>query len=198
MVWRPVSRRPSTLNSATCWTVPPYLNQSWPNPLKLRRKCRNHSSCTSRGYFRAWQLARLYCLLWKLSTRYIQLLSQEYSSIVALHSGSVHITAVFSLKIVSYPRQKWSRKTGDVLVSDTGVEICHQRDFQHTCQAAKPYNPLFSLWQMEEVTSSGVTGRKARFTVDLPGHSLSFTSKVRACFNRWFIVQNFSDKMPWS
>ena len=38
---------------------------------------------------------------------------------------------------------------------------------------------MYTLYlQMGEVTSSGTTGKKARFTVDLPTHSLSFTSKV--------------------
>ena len=31
---------------------------------------------------------------------------------------------------------------------------------------------------MGQVTSSGITGKKARFTIDLPDHSLSFSSKV--------------------
>lgn len=31
---------------------------------------------------------------------------------------------------------------------------------------------------MDQVNSSGVTGSKAKFTVDLPRHSLSFTTKL--------------------
>ena len=39
---------------------------------------------------------------------------------------------------------------------------------------------LRARYKMEEVQCSGVTGRKPKCTVDLPAHSLSFTSKVRA------------------
>jgi len=37
--------------------------------------------------------------------------------------------------------------------------------------------------QIGEVTSCGVTGSKAQFTIDLPVHSLSFSSKVASCLN---------------
>ena len=32
---------------------------------------------------------------------------------------------------------------------------------------------------MDQVTSSGITGSKAKFTIDLPQHSLSFTTKLQ-------------------
>ena len=37
---------------------------------------------------------------------------------------------------------------------------------------------LKARYQMGQVTSVGISGKKARFNVDLPSHSLSFTSKV--------------------
>ncbi|KXJ79220.1 hypothetical protein RP20_CCG001952 [Aedes albopictus] len=39
---------------------------------------------------------------------------------------------------------------------------------------------LQAQYKMDHVTSTGVTGSKAKFTVDLPNHSLSFTTKVQA------------------
>lgn len=33
---------------------------------------------------------------------------------------------------------------------------------------------------MNQVNSSGVTGSKAKFTIELPKHSLSFTTKLQA------------------
>lgn len=38
---------------------------------------------------------------------------------------------------------------------------------------------LQAQYKMDHVTSTGVTGSKAKFTVDLPNHSLSFTTKVQ-------------------
>ncbi|CAG0909099.1 unnamed protein product, partial [Cyprideis torosa] len=38
---------------------------------------------------------------------------------------------------------------------------------------------LQASYQMQQVTSNGVTGHKASFVVDLPHHSLSFTSKLK-------------------
>lgn len=37
---------------------------------------------------------------------------------------------------------------------------------------------LQAQYKMDQVTSTGVTGSKAKFTVDLPHHSLSFTTKL--------------------
>lgn len=39
---------------------------------------------------------------------------------------------------------------------------------------------LQAQYKMDHVTSTGVTGSKAKFTVDLPNHTLSFTTKVQA------------------
>ncbi|XP_058820213.1 bridge-like lipid transfer protein family member 1 isoform X3 [Topomyia yanbarensis] len=38
---------------------------------------------------------------------------------------------------------------------------------------------LQAQYKMDQVTSTGVTGGKAKFTIDLPNHSLSFTTKVQ-------------------
>ncbi|XP_053696625.1 bridge-like lipid transfer protein family member 1 [Sabethes cyaneus] len=38
---------------------------------------------------------------------------------------------------------------------------------------------LQAQYKMDQVTSNGVTGGKAKFTVDLPNHSLSFTTKMQ-------------------
>lgn len=38
---------------------------------------------------------------------------------------------------------------------------------------------LQAQYKMDQVTSTGVTGSKAKFTIDLPHHSLSFTTKLR-------------------
>uniref|UniRef100_A0A182PCZ3 Bridge-like lipid transfer protein family member 1 C-terminal domain-containing protein n=1 Tax=Anopheles epiroticus TaxID=199890 RepID=A0A182PCZ3_9DIPT len=38
---------------------------------------------------------------------------------------------------------------------------------------------LQAQYKMDHVTSTGVTGSKAKFTVDLPNHSLSFTTKIQ-------------------
>ncbi|XP_055600491.1 bridge-like lipid transfer protein family member 1 isoform X3 [Uranotaenia lowii] len=38
---------------------------------------------------------------------------------------------------------------------------------------------LQAQYKMDHVTSNGVTGGKAKFTIDLPNHSLSFTTKVQ-------------------
>lgn len=37
---------------------------------------------------------------------------------------------------------------------------------------------LQAQYKMDQVNSSGVTGSKAKFTVELPKHSLSFTTKI--------------------
>ena len=42
---------------------------------------------------------------------------------------------------------------------------------------------LQAQYQMEHVVSTGVTGSKAKFTVDLPRHSLSFTTKLQITEN---------------
>lgn len=39
---------------------------------------------------------------------------------------------------------------------------------------------LQAQYKMDQVNSTGVTGSKAKFTVDLPQHSLSFTTKLQA------------------
>lgn len=44
---------------------------------------------------------------------------------------------------------------------------------------------LQAQYKMDQVNSTGVTGSKAKFTVDLPQHSLSFTTKLQ--------VHNVSD-----
>lgn len=36
---------------------------------------------------------------------------------------------------------------------------------------------------MDQVNSTGITGSKAKFTVDLPHHSLSFTTKLQVILN---------------
>ncbi|XP_058456070.1 bridge-like lipid transfer protein family member 1 isoform X4 [Malaya genurostris] len=38
---------------------------------------------------------------------------------------------------------------------------------------------LQAQYKMDQVTSTGVTGSKAKFTIDLPNHSLSFTTKMQ-------------------
>lgn len=38
---------------------------------------------------------------------------------------------------------------------------------------------LQAQYKMDQVNSSGVTGSKAKFTIDLPHHSLSFTTKLQ-------------------
>uniref|UniRef100_A0A182JTV4 Bridge-like lipid transfer protein family member 1 C-terminal domain-containing protein n=1 Tax=Anopheles christyi TaxID=43041 RepID=A0A182JTV4_9DIPT len=38
---------------------------------------------------------------------------------------------------------------------------------------------LQAQYKMDHVTSTGVTGSKAKFTIDLPNHSLSFTTKIQ-------------------
>ena len=50
----------------------------------------------------------------------------------------------------------------------------------------EPY--VICCLQMGEVNSSGVTGQKARFTISLPTHSLSFSSKVCACIVLYYIT----------
>lgn len=42
---------------------------------------------------------------------------------------------------------------------------------------------LQAQYQMEQVVSSGVTGEKAKFDIDLPRHSLSFTTKLQITEN---------------
>ena len=42
---------------------------------------------------------------------------------------------------------------------------------------------LQAQYQMEQVVSAGMTGSKAKFTVDLPRHSLSFTTKLQITEN---------------
>jgi hypothetical protein len=44
---------------------------------------------------------------------------------------------------------------------------------------------LQAQYKMDQVNSTGVTGSKAKFTIDLPQHSLSFTTKLQ--------VHNVSD-----
>jgi len=39
---------------------------------------------------------------------------------------------------------------------------------------------LQAQYKMDNVSSTGVTGSKAKFTIDLPNHSLSFTTKIQA------------------
>lgn len=39
---------------------------------------------------------------------------------------------------------------------------------------------LQAQYKMDHVSSAGVSGNKAKFTIDLPNHSLSFTTKVHA------------------
>lgn len=39
---------------------------------------------------------------------------------------------------------------------------------------------LQAQYKMDHVSSAGVTGSKAKFTIDLPNHSLSFTTKIQA------------------
>lgn len=41
---------------------------------------------------------------------------------------------------------------------------------------------LQAQYKMDQVTSTGVTGSKAKFTIDLPHHSLSFTTKFHVRF----------------
>lgn len=38
---------------------------------------------------------------------------------------------------------------------------------------------LQAQYKMDQVNSSGITGSKAKFTIDLPRHSLSFTTKLQ-------------------
>lgn len=38
---------------------------------------------------------------------------------------------------------------------------------------------LQAQYKMDQVTSSGITGSKAKFTIDLPRHTLSFTTKLQ-------------------
>jgi hypothetical protein len=38
---------------------------------------------------------------------------------------------------------------------------------------------LQAQYKMDQVNSTGVTGSKAKFTIDLPQHSLSFTTKLQ-------------------
>lgn len=38
---------------------------------------------------------------------------------------------------------------------------------------------LQAQYKMDQVTSSGITGSKAKFTIDLPHHTLSFTTKLQ-------------------
>lgn len=38
---------------------------------------------------------------------------------------------------------------------------------------------LQAQYKMDRVTSSGITGSKAKFTIDLPHHTLSFTTKLQ-------------------
>jgi hypothetical protein len=38
---------------------------------------------------------------------------------------------------------------------------------------------LQAQYKMDQVNSSGITGSKAKFTIDLPHHSLSFTTKLQ-------------------
>lgn len=40
---------------------------------------------------------------------------------------------------------------------------------------------LQAQYKMDQVMSAGVTGSKAKFTVDLAQHSLSFTTKLQVC-----------------
>ena len=42
---------------------------------------------------------------------------------------------------------------------------------------------LQAQYQMEQVVSAGVTGSKAKFDIDLPRHSLSFTTKLQITEN---------------
>ena len=44
---------------------------------------------------------------------------------------------------------------------------------------------LQAQYKMDQVSSTGMTGSKAKFTIDLPQHSLSFTTKLQ--------VHNVSD-----
>lgn len=41
---------------------------------------------------------------------------------------------------------------------------------------------LQAQYKMDQVTSSGVTGNKAKFVIDLPHHSLSFSTKVQVLY----------------
>lgn len=38
---------------------------------------------------------------------------------------------------------------------------------------------LQAQYKMDQVNSSGITGSKAKFTIDLPHHTLSFTTKIQ-------------------
>lgn len=51
--------------------------------------------------------------------------------------------------------------------------------FQSLSITAALLPSLQAQYKMEHVHSSGVTGTKAHFTVDLPQHSLSFVTKLQ-------------------
>lgn len=44
---------------------------------------------------------------------------------------------------------------------------------------------LQAQYKMEQVTSTGVTGSKAKFIIDLPHHTLSFSTKVQVNLIVW-------------
>lgn len=66
---------------------------------------------------------------------------------------------------------------------NNGDIIFEQYDlFQSLSITAALLPSLQAQYKMEHVHSSGVTGTKAHFTVDLPQHSLSFVTKLQVCY----------------
>lgn len=51
--------------------------------------------------------------------------------------------------------------------------------FQSLSITAALLPSLQAQYKMDQVTSSGITGSKAKFTIDLPHHTLSFTTKLQ-------------------
>ena len=46
------------------------------------------------------------------------------------------------------------------------------------------------IWQIDKVFTFGVTGNKAKFSVSVPQHALSFKSKVSKIINSFTIIDN--------
>lgn len=51
--------------------------------------------------------------------------------------------------------------------------------FQSLSITAALLPSLQAQYKMDQVNSTGVTGSKAKFTIVLPHHSLSFTTKIK-------------------
>ncbi|GFU08719.1 transmembrane protein KIAA1109 [Trichonephila clavipes] len=100
------------------------------------------------------------------------------------HNGMVRQIDEYSIGVVNHsPQPPW--ETPQNRLPDHGHELIRPIIIQFSIIldsltiGAAVLPSLRAQYQMGQVTSMGVTGSKAKFTVDLPQHTLSFNTKIQ-------------------